>query len=240
MLIDHERKALALATHVIATSAFTAAVLVRDFAVPANRISVALPGTDAAARATRSNGAPILLAVGAIIPRKGYHVLIEALAELADFDWHLRLVGSPARALGTAAALMHSIEARGLGGRVKCLGDLSADELARAYATSNIFVSSSFYEGYGMALAEAMARGLPIVTTTGGAAADTVPDAAGLKVPPGDVTGLRDALRRLIKDKELRLRLADASWHMGQQLPNWRDAAKVIAKAAQNLVLVLP
>ena len=80
-----------------------------------------------------------------------------------------------------------------------------------------------------MVLAEAMARGLPIVCTTGGAAADTVPDAAAIKVPPGDVQALGPAIRRMLDDAALRRRMSDASWAAGQKLPRWEDTARTIA-----------
>ncbi|MEJ0094100.1 MAG: glycosyltransferase family 4 protein [Methylocella sp.] len=239
-LLDSERMALALAAHVIVTSVHTSLLLAQDFDVSAKRISVARPGVDRAARASGSGGPPTLLAVGSIIPRKGFDVLVEALAGLTDCDWRLRIAGSPARSPETATALNRLIEIQGLGGRVECLGDLSAAALAAVFDASDIFVSSSLYEGYGMALAEAMTCGLPIVATTGGAAADTVPDMAGLKVSPGDVVGLRQALRRMILDNELRSRLADASWRAGQDLPRWHDAALVIANVARDSAPVSP
>jgi glycosyltransferase involved in cell wall biosynthesis len=80
-----------------------------------------------------------------------------------------------------------------------------------------------------MVLAEAMARGLPIVCTTGGAAAETVPDNAAVKVAPGNVAALTGALRRVLVDAALRLSLADASWAAGQVLPGWQDTAAIIA-----------
>ena len=93
----------------------------------------------------------------------------------------------------------------------------------------------SLYEGYGMALAEAMARGLPIVSTSGGAAAETVPDAAALKVPPGDVAALAAAIRRVLGDPGLRVRVADASWAAGQSLPRWDDTARSIASVIKGV-----
>jgi glycosyltransferase involved in cell wall biosynthesis len=86
-----------------------------------------------------------------------------------------------------------------------------------------------------MVLAEALARGLPIVTTTGGAAAETVPDDAALKVPPGDAATLQRAIRRMIDDRALRGRLADAAWSAGQTLPRWSDTAERIAETIKEV-----
>ena len=95
---------------------------------------------------------------------------------------------------------------------------------------------SSLYEGYGMVLAEAMARGLPIVCTTGGAAADTVPDAAGLKVAPRDEAAFADAVGKVLRDIGLRRRMADASWTAAQSLPRWEDTAAKIAAVIKEIV----
>jgi glycosyltransferase involved in cell wall biosynthesis len=85
-----------------------------------------------------------------------------------------------------------------------------------------------------------LACGLPIVTTTGGAAAQTVPDAAALKIPPSDVAALREALRRLISDPGLRRELAEGAWRAGQKLPRWRDSAHRIVEAFQATTMTRP
>ncbi len=233
-LLRSEAAALALAAHVIVTSAHTRKTLIEEFGVSPSAVTIALPGTAPAARASGSGGGTKLLAVGSIIARKGFDILVEALAGLTRLDWRLRLVGG-AHAPETANALARLIEARGLGARIDWLGEVSAEALDGIYDSSDIFVSSSLYEGYGMALAEALARGLPIVTTTGGACADTAPDGAALKVAPGDVDALRAALRRLIQDSDLRRDLSEASWRAGQKLPSWRDAARTIGRAARAI-----
>jgi glycosyltransferase involved in cell wall biosynthesis len=84
-------------------------------------------------------------------------------------------------------------------------------------------------------LAEAMARGLPIVCTTGGAAAETVPADAGIKVPPGDEKALSDAILRVLNDAGLRRRMGEASWSAGQKLPRWDDTARIIAGVIREL-----
>lgn len=225
-----ERAALSHAKAVIVTSRITAGTLATDYGVPASRITVAEPGTERAARATGSGNAErTILAVGAVSPRKGYDLLMDALGRLKGLDWTLVIAGAADRDPAAAEALRRAIGRNGLGARVTLAGSLSQAALARLYGLADLFVMASLYEGYGMALAEAMAHGLPIVTTTGGAAAETVPDGAALKVPPGDVPALTAALGRALGDGALRASLAEAAWTVGQALPTWDDTARIVA-----------
>jgi glycosyltransferase involved in cell wall biosynthesis len=234
-LLESERRALSLAAHVIVTSAHTRALLVRDFGLALEKISVAPPGVDPAPRARGSGAATTLLVVGAIIPRKAHAALVQALAGLVDLDWRLRIVGSVSHAPDTARALEELIAAKGLAARIEIVGEIGSEELAEVYDRADLFVSASHYEGYGMALAEAMAHGLPIVASAGGAAAETVPEGAALKCRPGDVACLRDALREAIGDRALRIGLAEASWRAGQGLPRWDETARVVARVAAEV-----
>ena len=134
-----------------------------------------------------------------------------------------------------AASLRRAVAEAGLSGRVVLAGAVAAAELERLYDAADVFVSPSLFEGYGMVLTEAMAHGLPLVASTGGAAAETVPDAAALKVPPGDVPALRDALRDMIADPDLRRARADAAWVAGQALPRWPDTAAKVAAVLKGV-----
>ncbi|MBV9702343.1 MAG: glycosyltransferase family 4 protein [Methylobacteriaceae bacterium] len=236
-LIACERVALACACRVIVTSSTTARTLVSDFGVPEARLAIAEPGTDRALRASGSPpGAPVrLLAVGTIVPRKACDVLVAALAGLADQAWRLDIIGSLDRDRGASRALEAQIAAADLGDRIRLHGEVSEAELAAAYDGADVFVSPSLYEGYGMVLGEAMARGLPIVVTTGGAAGETVPAGAGLKVPPGDILALRAALDRIIADRQLRTRLGEGSWSAGQRLPTWDETTARIAAVLRGV-----
>jgi glycosyltransferase involved in cell wall biosynthesis len=80
-----------------------------------------------------------------------------------------------------------------------------------------------------MVLADALARGLPIVSTTAGAIPDTVPSSAGLLVPPGDAEALAGALARAIAEPELRARLAEGARQARAHLPGWADAVRAFA-----------
>lgn len=233
-----ETGALRHAAGVVATSPATKRLLVADFAVPEARVTVAVPGVDPAPRAP--GGAPgeplALLAVGSLVPRKGYDVLVDALATLRDRDWRLAIVGSPDRAPETARALRAQIAAAGLDGRITLAGEVDDAALARAYARADLFVMPSLFEGYGMVLTEALARGLPVLCTTGGAAAETAPDEAALKVAPGDAAALAKALASLIDEPGRRSAMAEAAWAAAGTLPRWSQTAAIVAQACRKVI----
>lgn len=230
-----ESAALSAVRGVIVTSAWTARELARGGIEPA-RIRVVEPGTDAApARGPRGGPVRRLLAVGTLTPRKGHALLLAALAGLADRPWELECVGSRSRDPSTAAALARLGLELGLDGRVTWRGELEPAELAESYGRADAFVLASYLEGYGMALAEALAHGLPVVSTTAGAIPETVPDGAGLLVPAGDRPGLERALARLLDEPELAARLAAVARQAGAKLPGWPIAAERFARALQEL-----
>lgn len=235
-LVSRERAALTQSQHVIVTSQTTGETLVADFRVPQDHITVALPGIRPVERATGSGGTGVaLLAVGAVIARKAYDTLVEALAHLKDLHWSLTIIGSLDRDPDRVEALQAQIVSAGLDDRVTLSGEASGEGLDTAFRQSDLFVLASHYEGYGMVLAEALSYGLPIVTSTGGASAKTAPDGAALKVPPGDPSALASALRRAISDRGLRKVMAQESWEAGQTLPRWQETAQVVARVVQQV-----
>ncbi len=224
-----ERRLLAAASRVIVTSPQTR----RDLAgydVAAARVGVVLPGTEAAPLARGSGGPGVaLLCVASLTPRKGHLVLLEALAGLRDLAWRLTCVGSPDRDPPTATAIRAAVRRLGLEDRVRLIGEQPEAGLQPFYAATDLFVLASHHEGYGMALAEALARGLPIVSTTAGAIPDTVPAAAGILVPPGAPAALAAALRRVLTEPGLRQELAAGARAARSTLPSWADAAGTFA-----------
>ena len=211
-LAASERAALACVRHVVTTSPSTRRVLIADYAVAPASVTVALPGIDAVAVSPRPRkDAVMLLAVGAVVPRKGYDVLIDALATLTDLDWHLVIAGDRTRDRATADAVAARIAASGLGARVSMRGAVADDELARLHADADLFVLASRHEGYGMAFAEAINHGLPVVGTRAGAIPETVPPGAGILVDPDDVAALAAALRTMIADTRARESYAAAA-----------------------------
>jgi glycosyltransferase involved in cell wall biosynthesis len=226
-----ERRALAAVRRVIVTSRATARQLAA-YAVPAERIKVVEPGTEPAppARGSGSNRLE-LLCVAAITPRKGHSLLVEALARLADRSWRLTCVGSLTRHRAAAEGLEAQIRSLGLADRVTLTGEVTAARVRASYERADGFVLATHFEGYGMALAEALAHGLPIVATRAGAIPDTVPPGASLLVPPGDLDALTDALSSLLDDPALRRRLGAKAWAARAALPTWHQACTRFAAA---------
>lgn len=229
-----ERAALAAAERVVGTSASTARLLVADYNVPADRVTVARPGNDPSPIAHGSNdGIVRLLAVGAVVPRKGFDLLIAALATLADLPWHLTIAGDRSRDPKAAAQLDADILHYKLGERVAVLGAVSRERLTGLYADADLFTLPSRFEGYGMAFSEAIARGLPVIGTTAGAIADTVPTEAGVLVAPDDPPALTIALRQVIENPQKRRRMAASARTAARKLPSWQDSAKIFSGAIE-------
>jgi len=234
LLRGSERAALAATRAVVVTSPSTARVLAADYGVAPDRITVAPPGTDRGALAPgSSDGVVRLISVGAIVPRKGFDVLLAALATMKELPWTLTIAGDRRRDAAAVARLDADIARFDLGRRVSTRGAMPAEQLATHYAGSDLFVLASHFEGYGMAYAEAIVHGLPVIGTTAGAIPDTVPPRAGVLVPPGDVAALAAALRRLISDNSERRRLAAAAREAASQLPTWADSARLFARAIE-------
>jgi glycosyltransferase involved in cell wall biosynthesis len=233
---NSERAALAATARVVVTSEATARIVIADYGVPPQRISVVRPGNDPVPQARGSGDCLVrLLSVGSVVPGKGYDLLIAALATLTDMPWRLTIAGDRTRNPAAAAQLDADIEAYGLGNRVAVLGAVPPERIIELYLASDIFVLASRFEGYGMALAEAIAHGLPVVSTMAGAIPDTVPAGTGLLVPPNDAAALAQALRRLIGDPAEQQQLASNARAAAAQLPSWQDSARLFAGAIETV-----
>lgn len=234
-LIASEGAALAEAQAVIVTSPATARTVAADLGVPPERIAVAVPGTDPSERAPLDGDPPRLLTVGTISPRKAQRLLVDALACLTDREWTLTIIGATDRDPDEADRLRRQIAASGLQNRVNLLGALPEDALPRAYAEADLFVLPSLYEGFGMVVTEAIARGLPVIATTGAVAVESLPAEACIRVPPGDVTALRAALRSLLDDPAQRHHMAEAAWAAARSLARWPQTARIVADVIRRV-----
>jgi glycosyltransferase involved in cell wall biosynthesis len=230
-----ERRALYAAALVIVTGKATLPLLAR-YELPADQVVVVEPGTDPAPLAHGSGrSAPNLLTVAHLHPGKGHEILLEALSSVAEDDWRLTCAGSLTRHPPTAQRVRALAQRLGLADRVSLVGDLDDCSLAACYDTADVFVLPTLQETYGMAVAEALARGLPVVSTRTGAIPDLVGDDAGLLVPAGDVPALAAALSRVIGEPDLRGRLAAGARRVRGRLPDWQHAATSFAATLESI-----
>jgi glycosyltransferase involved in cell wall biosynthesis len=233
-LFASEKTALACVRRVIVTSAFTAREL-QPYGVPAAKIRVVEPGVDPAPLAPADNDPPRLLCVASLTPRKGHTVLVEALAALRALPWQCTLAGSTTRDPAHAARVKAAIEAHGLGERIGLAGELQPAALREHWLAADLFVLPSLYEGYGMVVSEAIAHGLPVLTTTGGALAETLPAGAGRLVAPGDPAALAAALEALLQGTAARHALREGARRARGTLPDWQEAARAFVAALEGI-----
>ncbi len=224
-----ERDALQHARHIIVTGEVARAALVGG-GLGSDRIDVIPPGTDQAPVARGSGGGRVhLVCVGTVNAVKGHELLLRALCWLRDSEWYLSCAGSVTRDPRSAASVRRLIEALDLKSRVAILGERSPEEVSRLFDSADAFVLATRFETYGMAVAEALARGLPVVSTQTGAIPHLIGDDAGVLVPPDDEAALTAALRCVIDDKAWRARLRAGAIRARVRLPVWSSTVEKFA-----------
>jgi len=234
LLFETERANLAQASIVIVPSSHIAGILISDYGVPSYKITVAPPGLDLDPVARAPITPPMILSVGIQVRRKGHDLLIRALAEIKDLSWQAVIVGA-ARDAEYAQELLDLRAELGLEGRIRLAGQVSDQELHSLYSQASIFALATRFEGYGMVFAEAMAFGLPIISSDVGAVAETVPSAAGLLIEPNDANKLSLTLKRLLLEPELRKTLGQGSLSEGLKLGNWDSVATTVGALLDEL-----
>jgi glycosyltransferase involved in cell wall biosynthesis len=230
-----ERRAITAVARIIVTGKATLALLDRYLVAP-DKIVVVEPGTAHAALARGSCSSIVqMLCVATLQPGKGHEDLLNALAALPHTDWHLTCAGSLTRDAATAERVRNLARDLQLENRVTFLGELDTATLDRCYDRADLFVLATRQETYGMAIAEALARGLPIVSTTTGAIPTLVGADAGLLTPPGDTRALAESLSRAIGDARLRASLAGGARRARGRLRSWDQASREMAHALERV-----
>jgi glycosyltransferase involved in cell wall biosynthesis len=229
-----ESAVLSAAAAIVTTSAWSRQRLRELYGLPGDRIHVAVPGVAGAELAPGSAGGGMLLCVAAVISDKGHDILLDALADIADLAWQCVCVGSTTREPAFVERLRRRTGELGFRGRVSFPGPLTGAALDRTYATADVLVLPSRAETYGMVIAEALARGLPVVATDVGGVPEALGDGGGdsrpgLLVPPDDAAALASALGMWLGNPELRQRLRRAARKRRETLATWSATASVMA-----------
>jgi glycosyltransferase involved in cell wall biosynthesis len=230
-----EQAVLHAAAGVVVTSEWTRRQVLTRYAIPACRVHVARPGVDrvaASARPVRGQ----LICVGVLGHHKGQDLLVEALAELADRNWHCVLAGSLDRDPDFVEQLQTRISRLGYDHRVRLSGVLTGVALSHAYATADLLVAPSRSETYGMTVAEALAYGLPVIAAAVGGLPEALGSTAdgtrpGQLIPPGDPAALAAALADWLGDERHRHRLWTAAQQRRSTLRGWEQTTQEIANA---------
>jgi len=187
-----------------------------------------------------------LLFAGSVIPRKGLHTLLAALARLSKEDWRhlppkrsgvgLEIVGSLDTDPAYAQAVRRQIERDGLGANVTLRGPLPVAELAAGFARAHVLVVPSSYEGFGIVYLEGLGFGLPAIATTAGAAGEIITHGEnGFLVPPGDAAALADCIRLLMQDRERLSAMSLAAQQRSGRHPGWRAGAEKIRRFVEEV-----
>jgi glycosyltransferase involved in cell wall biosynthesis len=217
-----ERNALAGVRRVVVPSTGTRTRLVERYGVAADRVSVIEPGTDPAPAANGSGDDLVhLLCVATLTPRKGHVTLFRALAAVPTRHWVLTCAGSADRDPAHADRLHALARELHLEAQIRFIGNVDQETLARYYARADAFVLATVREGFRMAICEALAHALPVVSTSACGVQDVIRDAAGILVGPDDVPALTQALTTVIGDAQARARLAAGARRVRSELPDW-------------------
>jgi glycosyltransferase involved in cell wall biosynthesis len=204
---------------------------------------VAAPGCDhltpdvAAPRA----GAPFhVVCVGHLLPYKGTLALIDVLerfaAAVGDAPWSASVIGDEMVDEPHARAVRARLAASAVASRVTLLGRCSQARVAASYAAADVFATASRYESYGIAAAEALSAGLPVVAWARGGLAQLVAEPAnGVVVPLDDQAAFARALVELRRTETAEARAARARAARAT-LPTWATTARAIAEALATLL----
>jgi len=230
---------------VVTTSQWTREWVLEHYSLRDGRVHVAEPGSEAAALAPGTTSGGELLCVGAVVPAKGFDLLVEALAQVTDRPWLCTCVGSLELDPGFVDRLRARADDAGLARRIGFTGPRTGPALDAAYAGADVLVLASRAETYGMVVTEALARGLPVVATEVGG----VPEALGrgvdgtrpgLLVPPDDATSLAAALRCWLDDSALRESMRLAARERRRTLTGWEETTARVSRVLTGAAACVP
>ena len=235
-----ESGVLNAAAAVITTSAWTRAWVVSHHGVPAERVWAAVPGVDPTEPASGSTSGGNLLCVGPVTEAKGHDVMVAALAQIADLDWRCTFAGALDLEPDFVRSLMAHTERAGIADRLMLAGPLSRSALDDVRSTTDLVVSPSRGEAYGMAIVEGLAGGIPVIATDVGGHREAVGQGSdgtlpGMLVPVNDATSLAAALRRWLTDPPTRARWRNLAGRRGRELAGWPETARTVAAVLQEV-----
>lgn len=223
-------------SHIITVSESAGSDISREFDIPKNRFRIVPNGINTdifypVSGIERERGR-IIVTNSADTPLKGLFYLLKALAEISKTRRvRLIVVGTPKK----NGAVVKLIKTLGIGHLVTFTGRIDDGEFSRQYARAAMAVIPSVYEGFGLPAGEAMACGVPVISTTGGALPEVVGD-AGILVPPADHLALAGAIRDLLDSPDRADELGRAGYKRVQDNFTWKRAAEKTVEAYREVI----
>ena len=224
-------------SHIITVSKSARDDISRDFKIPLQRFRIIPNGINTdlfcPVPEIKRKRDRIIVTNSADTPLKGLDYLLKAIAEISRTRSNIRLivVGTP-KINGGIEKLIRKL---GIGEFVTFTGRISNDEFVRQYAKAFLAVVPSVYEGFGLPAGEAMACGLPVVSTTGGALSEVVGD-AGILVPPADSRALAGAVTAILDNPEVAEKMGRAGYERVHKLFTWKRAAEMTVEAYRETI----
>lgn len=208
----------------------------RDFRIPANKFSIVPNGIDTKLfypidQIEREKNR-VIVTNSADTPLKGLAFLLHAVAELEKSQHiNITVVGEPKN----DGNIVNLIRKLGIGHRINFTGRIDARQFVRQYARATVAVVPSVYEGFGLPVGEAMACGVPVISTTGGALPEVVGD-AGILVPPANSAALAGAIGELLNNPDRAKELGMAGYRRVQKHFTWERAAEKTVTAYLEVI----
>ncbi len=234
--LDMQKRVSRTIPHFITVSSCARKDICREFKLPENRFSIIPNGISTDLfypfPGIEREKNRIMVTNSADTPLKGLHYLLFAIAEIAKTrDIHLVVIGKPKK----NSIVARRIRSLGIGHLITFTGRISHEEFVRQYARATMAVVPSIYEGFGLPAGEAMACGVPLISTTGGALPEVVGD-AGLLVPPADAPALKESIEKLLDDPDLADELGRAGYERVQKHLTWNAAAQNTVAAYRKVI----
>ncbi len=222
--------------HIITVSGCAKDDICREFDLPADRFSIIPNGINTdlfyPVSGIKREKNRLIVTNSADTPLKGLHYLLQAVYTIRQTrDIRLVVVGKPKK----NSIVSRMIRSLGIADSITFTGRISYEEFVRQYARATMAVVPSVYEGFGLPAGEAMACGVPVISTTGGALPEVVGD-AGILVPPADPDALQHAILRLLDDPELAASYGKAGYDRVQRHLTWEAAAQSTVEAYRKAI----
>ncbi len=231
-----EKSALQLADAIIVTSDESRNYVTGHYGIAPEKIITGKPGNDPAPQsAAHVSGRWRMLSVGAVIPRKRYEFLVEALAKVESSDWSLAIAGNTERYPDYVSSLQNRVETLGLSNHITFAGELPAPALDALWGQTHLYIASSLYEGYGMAISEAISRGVPVISTPSGAVASWAGEAATL-VDAEDVGEMARQIAGIMADRATYEAARTKATGFAATLPSWEKNMTLAGEELRRLV----